>query len=73
MSHHFHARGAFAYERGVEAERRKVIKARYADALATASWLERQMIRLEIWMECFDSERQRPEKQGHVPSPYTLW
>jgi hypothetical protein len=74
MSHHFHAGGAIAYERGVEAERRKVIKAGYADALATASWLERQMIRLGIWMEFREREGQRPsERQGHVPSPYTLW
>jgi hypothetical protein len=73
LSQHFHAGGPLEYERGVQSEQRKAVKAQYADFLSTASWLERQMVRIGIWLESFDSKSPRPKDQRHTPSSYTLW
>jgi len=44
------------------------IEKKYAGQLASASWLKRQRIKVQMQREFF-----RRRKEGHKPSPGTLW
>ena len=69
---HFHSGGPTAYASARSVELRKAINAKYADALSNASWIERQMIRFEMWCELLQAKRE-DTKPAHKPSAYTLW
>jgi hypothetical protein len=69
---HFHSGGPTAYAGARNVELRKAIQAKYADAMSNASWIERQMIRFEMWCELLQAKREG-NKTAHNPSRYTLW
>lgn len=70
---HFQSGGPIAYASAMNVELRKAINAKYADALSNASWIERRMIRFEMWCELLRAKRERKIAHHHHPSPYTLW
>jgi len=72
LTNQFHSNGRGAYFGAGDAEVRKAIKARYADALSSASWMERQMIQFKMWCERSQAKME-PNTNAHNPSPYTLW
>jgi len=64
----FHAGGPAGFRDGKKSALWKSIEQKYADRLASATWLGKQAIRIEMQRELL-----RQKKPGHQPSPATLW
>jgi hypothetical protein len=68
MKNKFIHGGAWQYMRGKESALRKSIRARYAAELATAGPFQKVLIRGRMWRDFL-----RERKQGHDPSPASLY
>jgi hypothetical protein len=60
--------GPFKFRRGRETALWKFIEAKYADQLASASPIKKLRIKFQMQREFL-----RRRKEGHEPSPKTLW
>jgi hypothetical protein len=68
MKNSFHSLGWIEFGRGKESGLWKVIEAKYAAELAAASPLKKLRIKFQMQREFL-----RRRKEGHNPSPGTLW
>jgi hypothetical protein len=68
MKPRFVASGPIRFVIGKESELWQSLEKKYADQLASASWLKQQRIKIQM-----QREFHRRRKVGHVPSPGTLW
>jgi hypothetical protein len=60
--------GPFKFRRGKETALWKSVEAKYADKLASASVFKKLQIKFQMQREFL-----RRRKEGHEPSPGTLW
>jgi len=68
MKNDFHSLGSIEFDRGKDSKVWKSIETKYADKLAAASWLKKLKIKFQM-----QREFSRRRKEGHEPSPGTLW
>jgi len=68
VKNHLHANGPANHAIGKGSALWKSIEIKYADELASASWLKKQRIKLRMQRE-FNHRR----KESHEPSAATLW
>jgi hypothetical protein len=68
MKNDFHSGGSIEFDSAKDSTVWKSIEAKYADKLATASWFKKLKIKFQMQREFL-----RRRKEGHKPSPGTLW
>jgi hypothetical protein len=68
MKNGFQSHGPVEFARGKESRLWKAIETKYAEELATASLLKKLRIKFQMQREFL-----RRRKEGHKPSPGTLW
>jgi hypothetical protein len=68
LKNDFQSHGSIEFARGKESGLWKSIQAEYAEELAAASPLKKLRIKFQMQRELI-----RRRKEGHKPSPGTLW
>jgi hypothetical protein len=68
MKNGFQSHGSIEFKSGKESGLWKAIETKYAAELASASWLRKQRLKIEMQLEFH-----RRRNEGHAPSPATLW